>query len=129
MSRVVAVLVRFFLRWMPDAFVVAALLTLLTFALAVGVSGYGVGDTLRSWGDGFWGLLTFTNQITLTLLLGYALANTRPVRNALDRLADIALRPLRVEKYARGFTKIAETRGHRNVHVVVITRDHQRHEL
>ena len=29
MSRVVAVLVRFFLRWMPDAFVVAALLTLL----------------------------------------------------------------------------------------------------
>lgn len=76
MRTIVAPLERFFLRWVPDAFVVAILLSLMTFALAVGVTGYGVSDTITSWGDGFWNLLTFTNQITLTLLLGFALANT-----------------------------------------------------
>ena len=41
-SRIVQFFARFFLRWVPDAFVVAVLLTLLTFALAMGVMGYGL---------------------------------------------------------------------------------------
>lgn len=86
MDGLVNFLVRFFLRWVPDAFVVAVLLSLLTFVLAVIVAGFGVAETISSWGDGFWNLLIFTNQITLTLLFGYALANTscqRRLRSAL----------------------------------------------
>jgi len=86
-NRIIDFFVRFFLRWVPDAFVVALLLSLLTFGLAITVAGFGVAETLNSWGDGFWNLLRFTNQITLTLLLGYALANTPPVRATLAQVA------------------------------------------
>ncbi|MCZ6507036.1 MAG: TIGR00366 family protein, partial [Acidobacteria bacterium] len=46
-----------------------------------------------SWGDSFWDLLRFTNQITLTLLLGYAFANTPPVQRVLLRIAGLAKTP------------------------------------
>ncbi len=93
MTNLVQYLVRFFLRWVPDAFVVAALLTLLTFALAIGVADYPAQAALESWGDSFWDLLTFTNQIVLTLLFGYAFANTPPVRRVLLALAGLARSP------------------------------------
>ena len=70
MHRLAQTLARFFVRWVPDSFVVAVGLTLLTMLLAVTVAGYGPMDTVNAWGDGFWNLLKFTNQITLTLLLG-----------------------------------------------------------
>ena len=89
MRKLVAPLERFFLRWVPDAFVVAILLSLMTFALAVGVTGYGVTETISSWGDGFWNLLSFTNQITLTLLLGFALANTPAMRAVFAKSASL----------------------------------------
>lgn len=89
MSRVVPSLVRIFIRWMPDAFAVAILLTLLTVALAVVVAGHPLEASIESWGDGFWNLLTFTNQISLTLLFGYAFANTPPVRRGLLRIAGL----------------------------------------
>lgn len=82
MDRLLDGFVRFFVRWIPDSFVVAILLTLLTFLLAVTVAGEPPLDAVLAWGDGFWHLLAFTNQITLTLLLGFALANT-PAMNAL----------------------------------------------
>jgi len=87
MNRLLAFWVRLFIRWMPDAFAVAILLTLLSFALAMGVAGYSLRSTVEAWGDGFWNLLTFTNQITLTLLFGYALANTPPMQRALRAVA------------------------------------------
>ncbi len=82
------------MRWIPDSFVIAIILTLVTFVLAVLVGGYGVKETVVSWGGGFWNLLKFTNQITLTLLFGYALANTDPVRRMLLRMAGMVNRPM-----------------------------------
>lgn len=89
MRRIVPALVRLFIRWMPDAFAVAILLTLLTVVLAVTVADFPLASAVESWGDGFWNLLTFTNQISLTLLFGYAFANTPPVRRALLRIAGL----------------------------------------
>jgi short-chain fatty acids transporter len=80
-------LVALFIRWIPDAFAVALGLTLLTFLCAVGITRYPVGSAIQSWGNGFWNLLLFTNQITLTLLLGFGLANTPPVKRGLRRIA------------------------------------------
>ena len=76
-----------FVRWIPESFAVALLLTLFTVVWAVFGIGYALDDTITAWGDSFWNLLTFTNQITLTLLLGYALANTPPVERLLRRMA------------------------------------------
>jgi short-chain fatty acids transporter len=104
MSRIVQTLVRFFLRWVPDAFAVAVVLSMLTFVLAVTVAGYPLTSTIESWGDSFWNLLTFTNQITLTLLLGFAFANTPPVRRALLALAGLARTPAAAYALACGIT-------------------------
>jgi len=80
-------LVALFIRWIPDAFAVALVLTLVTFLCAVGITRYPLGSAIQSWGNGFWNLLLFTNQITLTLLLGFGLANTPPVKRGLQRIA------------------------------------------
>ena len=93
MGRFVSLFVRAFIRWMPDAFTVTLLLTILTFFLAVTVAGYSPRASVVAWGDGFWSLLEFTNQITLTLLLGYVLANTPPVRKLLLSAAGLARTP------------------------------------
>ncbi len=93
MNRLTAVFVRLFVRWMPDSFAVALLLTILTFGLAITVTNQDPADAIESWGNSFWNLLKFTNQITLTLLLGYALANTPPVRRALVRVAGLVRTP------------------------------------
>ncbi|MGE4607581.1 MAG: TIGR00366 family protein [Myxococcota bacterium] len=94
MNRLTAPLVRVFVRWMPDAFAVALLLTFVTFALSVTVAGYPAQAALTSWGDNFWNLLKFTNQITLTLLLGYVFANTPPIHRALLAIASLARTPV-----------------------------------
>ena len=83
LDRVTAGIVRFFERWMPDALVVAIALTLLTMVLVVGLTDTSPRGAVDAWGDGFWTLLTFTNQIALTLLFGYALASTAPVKRGL----------------------------------------------
>jgi short-chain fatty acids transporter len=80
-------LVALFIRWIPDAFAVALVLTLVTFLCAVGITRYPLDSAIQSWGNGFWNLLLFTNQITLTLLLGFGLANTPPVKRGLQRIA------------------------------------------
>lgn len=76
-----------FVRWMPDAFSVALILTLIAALSAMTFADFPVSSTVEAWGDGFWNLLKFTNQITLTLLLGYALAETPPVQRLLRRTA------------------------------------------
>ena len=89
LNRLITAIVRVFERWLPDSFVIAVLLTLLTFALAIGLTDTTPIGAVEAWGDGFWNLLAFTNQIALTLLLGYALASTRPVNALLLRTAGL----------------------------------------
>ena len=87
LNRSAAVAVRFVHRWIPDPFVIAVLLTLLTLGLARVLAGYSIADSVYAWGDGFWGLLRFTGQIILTFVLGHALANTVPVGRLLNHVA------------------------------------------
>ena len=87
MNTAIGLLVRFFERWVPDSLVIAVCLTLLTFVLAITVSGMAPLAAVDLWGDSFWTLLSFTNQIALTLLFGYALASAAIVRRLLLRIA------------------------------------------
>jgi short-chain fatty acids transporter len=89
MNRLTAMIVRFSERWMPDAFAVAIALTLLTLAMALALTPTTPMSVVAAWGDGFWSLIAFTNEIALTLLLGHALASTAPVRAMLLRAAGI----------------------------------------
>ncbi len=83
----------YFTRWaekyMPDPFLFAVLLTFLTLILGVTFTKSGPFDMLKHWNKGFWTLLTFSMQMCLILVTGYALATTKAVRKVIDALAGI----------------------------------------
>ena len=83
----------YFSRWadkyMPDPFLFAILLTFLTLILGIIFTDNGPFSMLKHWNKGFWTLLTFSMQMCLILVTGYALATSKPVRRAIEALADI----------------------------------------
>jgi short-chain fatty acids transporter len=99
LERLGSALTRFTRRFIPDPFVLAVLLTFVSFALAFAYVGPHPARVLAAWfdgsghGKGFWNLLAFGMQMCLILVTGHALASSPPVRRALDRLADRARTP------------------------------------
>lgn len=69
-------------KYLPDSFVFAIGLTLLTMILAMVVEGQGFKDITAAWGTGFWDLLAFTTQMAVILAMGYVLA-TAPITDKL----------------------------------------------
>lgn len=84
---------RFSSRFVPSAFAIAVLLTLLTMGLAVGWVGAPPVKVLDGWGGGFWELLSFSMQMALVMFSGYLLALTGPVHRLLLRVAGLARSP------------------------------------
>jgi short-chain fatty acids transporter len=80
-------------RWLPDPFVFAVLLTVLTGMTAMLWVGAGPKEVLEGWYDGFWMLLEFGMQMVLILTTGYAIALSPPVAHLIDRLALRIKRP------------------------------------
>ncbi|WP_309064677.1 short-chain fatty acid transporter [Microbacterium sp.] len=84
---------RFLERWVPSALTFAIVLTLVVAVLAMTLTRTNPVDVVKGWGDGLAGLLAFMTQMCLILLLGYMLANTRPVRRLLAWLARVPSSP------------------------------------
>lgn len=80
---------RFLERWIPSALTFAIVLTLIVAILAMTLTQTSPVDVVKGWGDGLSGLLAFMTQMCLILLLGYMLANTRPVQKLLRWLARV----------------------------------------
>ena len=78
-------------RWLPDAFLFAVILTIVVFFAAMGATGMGPIKILDAWGNsnGFWGLLSFSMQMALVLVLGSAMASAKPCKKALRALAGL----------------------------------------
>ncbi|MBB5323286.1 short-chain fatty acids transporter [Anoxybacillus tepidamans] len=74
-------------KWLPDAFVFAVVLTIITFLGGIIINKKSPIDMVSYWGDGFWSLLTFTAQIITTFVMSYALALTKPVSRFLENIA------------------------------------------
>jgi len=73
-------------KYLPDPFVFAIALTLLTVLLAMGVEGQALPAITREWGKGFWSLLAFTTQMAVILAMGYVLATAPLTDRFLDRI-------------------------------------------
>ena len=75
-------------RWIPDAFVFAALalVVVVVAALALGASP---ATTARAFGDGFWSLIPFTMQMSFIIIGGYVVASSPPAARLIDRLAGL----------------------------------------
>jgi len=75
------------MKWMPDPFIFAILLTILTFALAFIFTDKGPVALVESWWAGLWQNLTFGMQMCLILVTGSALAVSKPVGALIRGLA------------------------------------------
>ena len=73
-------------RFLPDPFVFAIILTILTVILAIVIEGQSFDDVTASWGNGFWSLLAFTTQMAVILAMGYVLANAPVVERLLNAI-------------------------------------------
>jgi short-chain fatty acids transporter len=91
-------------KWLPDALGFVLVGTFLIFALGLAsgekligapadpkaTSGFGLID---AWGQGFWSLITFTLQMAMVIIAGYAVAVSPPVGRLITRLAAVPRTP------------------------------------
>jgi short-chain fatty acids transporter len=91
-------------KWLPDAFgfVLVGTFVVLLFGLVSGepllkrpddpaaTKGFGLVD---AWGVGFWSLITFTLQMAMIIIGGYAVATSGPIARLITRLARIPKSP------------------------------------
>jgi len=80
-------------RYLPDAFVIAVLLTLFVFIVGFITNPEEPITLVKSFGDGFWVYLTFTMQMVLLLLTGMVLAAVPVVKKGLESVAGLANTP------------------------------------
>src|ERR1700737_59260 len=94
LSRLTGVFVYALERLMPDPFVFAILLTLLTALLAFFLVPTATpGVIAGAWHAGIFKILTFGFQMVLILVTGYALASSKPIRLVLEKTAMLASTP------------------------------------
>jgi short-chain fatty acids transporter len=77
-----------FERWFPDAFALALVAVAIVFAACLAI-GSSVVQTAQWFGSGFWDLVTFTMQMSLIIITGYAVATAPPVFAVIRRMAAI----------------------------------------
>ena len=80
-------------RWVPGAFTIAWILTLVVLALGVFVARAPFLECVGYWGDGFWELLPFSMQMCLVMFTGSVVAVSPPVARLLERLASLPRSP------------------------------------
>lgn len=85
--------VRLVERYLPDPYIFVIILTLIAGAAALIGEQKTPMEIINMWGDGFWGLLSFTMQMLLVLVAGYMLASTPAVRKILSTLASVPKTP------------------------------------
>jgi len=78
---------------LPDAYLFAILLTFLTGILALIFTNSDFMKVITTWGNGIYGILAFTMQMILVLLMGYVLALSPPVQKILVWIANKAENP------------------------------------
>jgi short-chain fatty acids transporter len=80
-------------RYLPDPYIFVLLLTIVAALAAMLFEQRSPLAVMQYWGDGFWGLLSFSMQMLLVLVTGFMLANSPPIKRLLDRLAATARTP------------------------------------
>jgi short-chain fatty acids transporter len=77
-----------FERWFPDAFALALAAAAVVAGAAI-LAGGGPLETAQRFGAGFWDLVTFTMQMSMIVVTGYAVATAPPVYAVIRALAKV----------------------------------------
>jgi short-chain fatty acids transporter len=78
-----------FEKWFPDAFALALSAVAIVFVACVLWGGSSVPETAGYFGAGFWELTTFTMQMSMIIVTGYAVATSPPVHAVIRKLAGV----------------------------------------
>ena len=101
-------LCKFVQKWLPSAYVLALLLTLVAFLGAWGLTDSSLLDCVKYMSQGMYSLLSFTMQMVLVLVTGHCLASSKPVkklltpRKILFKMASMAQRTQKLPPRFRG---------------------------
>jgi short-chain fatty acids transporter len=80
---------------LPDPYVIAVLLTLLTCLLSLAIAPHAsISGIVSGWYDGVWKISSFAFLVALTFVTGHALSTSRPVFTLLQKIASIPDTPL-----------------------------------
>src|SRR6202140_5427583 len=79
-------------KWFPDAFVFALVGLIIVFVSGM-FAGVGTRNLIKYFGDGFWGLIPFTMQMTMIIVGGYVVATSPPVFKLIQKLARVPRTP------------------------------------
>lgn len=90
-------LTRFFLKliqqYLPDAYILAILLSFIVFAMGVFIAGKSPLAMVQYWGAGYPSLFKFGMQMVMVLLTGYILALTPAAKKILNKITSIPKSP------------------------------------
>lgn len=89
MNQIINFSVRLTQRYLPDAYILAIILTVLVFFFGIVFTDNSVIQMTEYWGEGFSALFTFGMQMTLVLITGYSLARTPAITKFLQKITDI----------------------------------------
>ncbi|MCS2609647.1 short-chain fatty acid transporter [Halomonas dongshanensis] len=78
---------------LPNALLLAIVLSVVVFLLGMVIEGQSAHVMLNGWGDGFSNLYQFAMQMSLILLTGFIIAKTPIVARMIDKLASITNSP------------------------------------
>ncbi len=74
-------------KYLPDPYIFVAILTALVMLLGVTLTDSSPIDMVVHWGNGIWGLLSFTMQMVVVLAAGHVLANSPVFKKGLSSIA------------------------------------------
>lgn len=89
-QRIGAYLTKVSCKYMPDPFIFAILLSILVFIGGITLANQTPFQMILHWKGGFWNLLTFAMQMSLIIVLGFAVASSQIVNRWLQALANTA---------------------------------------
>lgn len=92
-NKLVMFFVNLMQKYLPNPFIIAWVITLLVFVLAIAVTGTNPLKSIDYWGNDFFGILAFAMQMTLLIVSGYAFAVAKPMGKFLRRIARIPNTP------------------------------------
>lgn len=93
LQRLAGAMTRWSTRWVPDAWIIAVILSVITFVLGLAFTRSTSYQLVQYWGNGFWILLSFAMQMSLIIVTGYILATTPLFTRLLDGLAGLPRSP------------------------------------
>lgn len=94
-------------KYLPDAFLFAALLTFIVFILATTLTSQSPMAMAMHWGNGVWSLLAFSMQMVMVLVSGHTLATAPFFKKILDKLSLLPKSPRQAIIYVTFVSSIA----------------------